>query len=334
MNFLFSFINFIGLLLYGISILGVIRALCTYDTFKKRSEWKNTLLVFILVIIAPICGYMVREYAQGKKRIIYFNEVIDRELSRDNTNHFSLLNIRGAFSKLKDYDKGKVVEFIFNKFYDNNLQGRCNFLNEYKDYDIPYVAKIKTETEAAIEQIYINIENTGDSSQWRTISKRISIKDFLSNAPQNIIEKEFSKWDNDSNAWERVILLDSIYLSKIYLDRYPNGRYECIAKRIILDNEYSKSEGRDRKISSNYCGTTTISIINRSSYEAVFSYDGSFDKGSIKIPGYGQREVRVRNGYYRISISSQKLHTKGIHERITCDGGYIPYDIELKQDYR
>lgn len=33
---------------------------------------------------------------------------------------------------------------------------------------------------------------------------------------------------------------------------------------------------------------------------------------------------------YMVSIYSQKLHSKGIHERITCDGGCIPYDLELK----
>lgn len=333
MNFIFSIINFVGLLLYGVAILGVIRALCTYDTITKKSEWKNTLLVFALVIVTPICGYFIRDYAQGQKRLIHFKDVIEREASNKQNNQFSLFNISGAFSNLDSRDQENVIEMIFNKFYDNRLQSRCSFLNEYRDYEIPYIAKIKEETEKDIETLYNAIENTGNLSQWRTLSNKMSIKDFLSNAPQHIVEKEFHKWKSDNEAWQRVVLLDSIYLSRIYLERFPNGIHECNARRIILDDEYSKSEGRDRKIDSNYCGTTTISIINRSSYEVTFSCDGSFDKRNIKVPGNSQREVIIQNGYYRISISSQKLHTKGIHERITCDGGYIPYDLELKQDY-
>lgn len=333
MNLVYSLINFLGLLLYGGAILGVIRALCTYDTFTEKSEWKNTLLVFIIVIAAPICGYCIRDYAQGQKRLIHFNEVLEREASKNQTNQFSLFNVSGAFSNLDSKDQIQGIEIIFNKFYNNSLQSRCSFLNEYRDYNIPYIAKIKAVTESDLETLYNSIESAGNCNQWQTLSNKVSIKDFLDNAPQHIVKKEFCKWKSDNEAWQRVVLLDSVYLSRIYLEKYPTGIHECNARKIILDDEYSKSEGRDRKINSNYCGTTTISIINRSSYEITFSCNGSFDSKSIKIPGNSQRELTIQNGYYRISISSIKLHTKGIHERITCDGGYIPYDLELKQDY-
>ena len=93
----------------------------------------------------------------------------------------------------------------------------------------------------------------------------------------------------------------SVYLSRFYLERYPNGQHEAAARKIILDNEYSKSEGRYRKISTNYCGSTPVLIINNSSYEATFFYDGSFDKGSIRVPKNSRSNINLQNGYYHLS---------------------------------
>ena len=70
MDFLYSVLNFIGLLLYLVVILGIIRGLCTYELFSKKEEWRNTLLVIVLVVIAPLCGYFIRDFAQSKKNLI------------------------------------------------------------------------------------------------------------------------------------------------------------------------------------------------------------------------------------------------------------------------
>lgn len=331
MNFVFSLINFIGFLMYIVAILGVVKALGTYDTFKMKSEWKNTLLVFILVTIVPMCGYFIRDYAQGKKSLIHFNEIIDRKKGK--IDNFTLMDVSLAFSRLDIKDKERAIQIIFNNFYNNSLVSRCSFLNKYKEYHIPFILKIKTETETELENLYINIERDDDHQQWRMLAKNVPIKDFLLNAPQSIVDREFTKWDKDDNAWQRVILLDSVYLSRFYLERYPNGQHEAAARKIILDNEYSKSEGRYRKISANYCGSTPVLIINNSSYEATFFYDGSFDKGSIRVPKNSRSNINLQNGYYRISINSQSPHTRGINERITCDGSCITYDLYLKRDY-
>lgn len=330
MDFLYSVLNFIGLLLYLVVILGIIRGLCTYELFSKKEEWRNTLLVIVLVVIAPLCGYFIRDFAQSKKNLIRFERIIERESSKSELDRFSLLSISAAFSDLTNKEKEEAVEIIFNKFYDNSLTSRCEFLDEYREFNIPFIINIKNCTESEIAALYKDIENSKDESAWKSLSKKINIQDFLDNAPTNILDSEFNKWKDDDSAWRRVMLLDSIILSHVYLERYPKGIHEESARKFILDEAYSKCEGRDRKITSNFSGTTTIAIYNRSVYKIDFHYDGTFAKGKIDIPKNSYREIKLPNGYYMVSIYSQKLHSKGIHERITCDGGCIPYDLELK----
>ena len=329
---LMNSIELIGFILYGVAILTIIRALCTYDDFKNKSEITNTIIVITTIIISPICGYFIRDYAQGEKRLISFEKVINSELSNDNR-EFSPTNVSSAFYNLRDSDKIKAIELIYKNFYDSSLSSRCDFLNTYRKYTIPFVSKIREQTEKEIENIYTEFEQNDEPLSWQKFHTLVPIEDFLSNAPKSVIDREFCKWNNDESAWQRVLLLDSIYLSKVYLERYPNGHYECSAKKIILDDEYLNSEMRGRRILSNYCGNTIISVINRSSYEIGFHYSGTFAKGTIKISANSRRVISLPNGYYAISIFSQKLHTKGINERITCDGVYISYDLELKQDH-
>lgn len=107
MDFLYSVLNFIGLLLYLVVILGIIRGLCTYELFSKKEEWRNTLLVIVLVVIAPLCGYFIRDFAQSKKNLIRFERIIERESSKSELDRFSLLSISTAFSDLTNKEKGR-----------------------------------------------------------------------------------------------------------------------------------------------------------------------------------------------------------------------------------
>ncbi len=332
MDFLYSCVNFIGLLLYLVAILGIIRGLCTYDLFTKKDEWRNSFLVFTLVILAPTCGYFIRDFAQYQKKLTHFEDVIKRESAKSNLDRFSLLSISDAFSNLSKNEQNKVIDKIFNQFYDNSLSSRCKFLNEYRDFDLSFIHKVKFSTEDELKKLYIDIDKSKDDSNWALLRAKVNIADFLGNAPQCILDEEFNKWNNDDCAWNRVILLDSIVLSRVYLERFPNGNHEYSARKIILDDEYSKSDYRTRKITSNYCGSTTISVTNRSSYPIDLNYHGTFAKGDLKVPGNSRKDVSIPNGYYLVSIHSQKLHCKSITERITCDGRYIPYDLDLKPE--
>ena len=67
MDFLYSVLNFIGLLLYLVVILGIIRGLCTYELFSKKEEWRNTLLVIVLVVIAPLMWLFYKRLCPIKK---------------------------------------------------------------------------------------------------------------------------------------------------------------------------------------------------------------------------------------------------------------------------
>ena len=181
MDFLYSVLNFIGLLLYLVVILGIIRGLCTYELFSKKEEWRNTLLVIVLVVIAPLCGYFIRDFAQSKKNLIRFERIIERESSKSELDRFSLLSISTAFSDLTNKEKEEAVEIIFNKFYDNSLTSRCEFLDEYREFNIPFIINIKNCTESEIAALYKDIENSKDESAWKSLSKKINIQDFLDN---------------------------------------------------------------------------------------------------------------------------------------------------------
>jgi len=137
-------------------------------------------------------------------------------------------------------------------------------LNDYRNFDLPFVHRIKSETELELSDLYYSIDKSNNDIDWRMLSKKVSVLDFLNNAPQSVVDAEFAKWEEDDSAWNRVILLDSISLSPIYLERFPSGNHEYSARKIILDDAYSKCGGHDRKITSNYCGNTTISINNSS----------------------------------------------------------------------
>ena len=333
MTFLFNIVKFIGFTFYIVAILGIIRGLCTYDTFKDKKEWKNTLGVFSAVILAPIIGFLIRDYANSQQKLIHFNDVLEREISKNNGNDFSFQSIAWAFSNLKDSHKEEIIGSLYERFYENNLSSKCSFLNEYGEENLNFVSQIREEVESDLFEIYTAIERQGSNDWWK-ISKIVPIKDFIKHAPKEIIDKEFSRWESDDFAWDRVLSLDSLSLSEVYLERYPNGKYESNAKKIILDDSYRRnSHLYHSKITSNFTGSSTISVSNRSSYPVTFYYSGNFAHGTFEIDGNSRREFHLPNGYYSISINSKKHHSKGIYENITCSGGYFPYDVQLVSDY-
>lgn len=318
---LYNLLCILGSILYIIAFFALI-IIYRCKWFKK----KTVTIAIVIIICAPTIGFIVRDYAQRQKKVVYFKEVIDKELTRKNKK--SLGNIKWAFSYLDKSYKEKYIGFIFSKFCDNSIASKCLFLNEYGKEDLEYISNMKYNVEMELSELYISIEK--NNSEWNKLSKVVPIDQFLSNAPKEIINKEFNKWDTDDNAWHRVISLDSIYLSRKYIEWYPNGKHVISAKRIILNDYFSKSEGKYRKIISNYNGETMILIHNNSLSNITFKYDGTFAKGTVNI--FGSTSIKVPNGYYRISISSSKKHTKGIHENITCDGETITYDLVVRKE--
>lgn len=333
MNFFYSVINLVGFLFYIAAGFAAIRALCTYDYFFNKKEWKSTSFVLSILILSPILGYCIRDFAQHQKELLQFKEIVKQESSKSETNNLSLMRICGSFSDLSEKDKEEQIQIVFEKFYDSSLNGKCAFLNQYNDENLEFVLKIKKEVKRELASIYNIYDKSADINSWSNFQSVVTLKNFLEHAPQETIDKEFSKWDTDDSAWNRVILLDSIYLSNVYLSRFPRGLHEYEARRIILNDDFDPKYDSYR-ITSNFDGTTTIEVINRSSYPAELNYDGTFAKGYVSISGNSRKSISIPNGYYRISITSQKLHTRGIHERVVCNGGYIPYDLELQRDYR
>ena len=334
MLILLGILTILGLLFYIAAGLAAVNVICTYDDFFDKKERKRIILVSLIVIIAPLVAYFIRDYAERERNLIKFNNSFETVLSNNSEDSKKRIEVERKFKEIDKSNKDKFIEQIYFKLYSNDLNSKAEFIDNYEEYNLKFVDIIKKELQDSIQYIYLSKANS-QNPDWSNFSNLVPIKLFLSKAPNNILEREFSHWNTDESAWQRVLLIDSIELSKIYLERFPKGNHVYDAKKIILDDSFKRSNGLDKtKITSNYDGTTTISVNNNSTYEVTVHYSGNFADGSVKVPGNTYRNIQVPNGYYHISISSQKLHTRSINERITCDGGVIPYDLELKQDFR
>jgi len=114
---------------------------------------------FFLVILAPICGWFIRDFAQSKKSQLHFENVLD-ELSAQSTSiKDSKWKVSSAFYHLSNNDKVESISIIFNKLYNDSLQSRCQFLNDYNEYDLSFISHIKETVGKDLSKIYKSIDN-------------------------------------------------------------------------------------------------------------------------------------------------------------------------------
>lgn len=326
MNFFFSILNIIGFVLYIASFLAVFHLLCVYN---QKLGYKYYSLVIIVFLGGAFGGYFLRDYAQSQKDILHFEEMLDKQINQG-AKYF--LDV--TFAKLDDEYKQQKIEYIFNKLYDNTLEGKAAFLDDFSKEDLPFINNLRKEVADEIDKIYISAESQNTDNAWRYFSSKISFKLFEKVANKNNIDKEFSKWSSDEDAWKRVMALDSLYLSHEYLSRFPKGVHVVDAKRIILDHEYQDDTRKNLAKVTNYDGTSTFYISNTSSYKVTFSYHGEFAEGNVTISGNSSKTISVPNGYYRVSIDSEKLHTRSINEVVSCNSDYKTYNLQLVRDFR
>lgn len=326
MDFIYSILNLFGFLLYVASVLALLHLLCVYNMKLGKRYYS---LVVLVMIGGVLCGFFLRDYSQNQKKIIQFEEILAKQMN--NGGEYGYF-IDGPFAELDNSYKEKKIEYIFSNLYSNDLKGKAKFLNDFSKEDLKFINNMRKSLTDEITNLY----NTADSQQtteaWSSFSKKIPFELFEQIAKKETIEKEFSKWKTDESAWERVMTLDSLYLSYEYLSRFPDGVHVVDAKRIILDHEYQDETRNNLPKVTDYDGTSTFYIRNTSSYQVTFSYQGAFAKDNVSVPGNSYRTISVPNGYYLVTVHSQKLHTKGITEVVTCNSNYKSYDLDLVQD--
>lgn len=323
MDFIFSVINFIGFILYLCAVLAFIRFICTVGQ-KNVLKLNFDIIALSILIGSLVSGFFIRDYAQNQKKLIRINEIIDKQ----GNNPFAHYNLESILKDLNSNDKDKYVQVIFTKLYNDSLVSRAKFIDDYSDINTTFIMGIRSQTQEEITQLYKKHEST---NTWNDFVSQLPIKIFFKVASNEIVNKEYSKWKTDEEAWQRVLTLDSVFLSNEYLSRYNHGIHEIDAKRIILNHEHEDKTRIHLPKVTNFTGSSTFNITNSSSYKISFSYHGAFKEGHETIPGHTTKVIVVPNGYYRISLSSEKLHTKGINEVVTCNNSYIPYDLSLVQ---
>lgn len=327
MGFLIGLLNFVGFISYIFAAIAVFGALIGFmsNDSKEVTGIKFGLIAAVAGLVLGTGGYFICYYADSLKRSHNFTESLtngDKE------------KVKWRYGSLSEKDKNEYIGEIFDKFYGHDFNGEYEFLSDYGDEHIAFVQDVKEQFSKKMEQMYNEAESINTKKSWLSFSGKVAGKFFLKFANNNLKEREFAKWDNDDDAWQRVLVMDSLTMSYEYLSRFPHGIYECKARKIILDHSYADySQNKPPfKITQDYCGTTTISVRNSANADLNVHYSGTFATGEFEVPGYGCNSVIVPNGYYRISVSSYQTRARGETTLETLDGGVKNLDYHIVQD--
>lgn len=327
MGFFIGILNFVGFIFYLIAAFAAFGMLIGFmsNDSKEGTGFKLGLIAAVVGLVFGSGGYFIRDYADSLKRNKNFTESLtngDKE------------KLKWRFGGLSDKDKNEYIGEIFDKFYSHDFNGEYEFLSDYGDESIAFVQDVKEQLNNKMEQMYNEAERTNTKESWLSFSSKVAGKFFLKFANDNLKEREFTKWQNEDAAWQRVLVMDSLAMSHEYLSRFPHGIYECNARKIILDHSYSDySQNKPPfKITQNYCGTTTISVRSSANADLNVHYSGTFASGEFKVPGYGYNSVTVPNGYYRIHVSSYQTRARDETTLETLDGGVKNFDYHIVQN--
>ena len=329
MGFLIGLLKLVGYIFYIIAVIEAFRALIGFmsNDSKEGAGIKFGLIAAVAGLVFGSGGYFIYDYADSLKRSKNFTE---------NLTNGDKEKVKWRFGGLSEEDKNEYVGEIFDKFYGHDFNGEYEFLSDYGDENIAFVQDVKEQFCNKMEQMYNEAESINTKESWLSFSGKIAGKFFLKYANDNLKEREFAKWENDDDAWQRVLVMDSLDMSHEYLSKFPHGIYECDARKIILDHSYADYSHNKPpfKITKNYCGTTTISVRSSANANLNIHYSGTFATGNFKVPGYGYNSVTVPNGYYSISVSSYQTRARGETTLETLDGGVKNFNYHIVQDMR
>lgn len=310
-----------------ISTIGTILFIAAVILWLLHEVFDNSIILwgaFFLCILGGITCKIVSKNVRGPELYEkHFNEG-DKE--------YVIVHLRAS----KEKEQTKIVKDVFKKFYKDDFDGLYSFISDAGMIEIPFIQDKKGKLNKMILQLYNNADSINTKDSWLAFSNTIGGDFFLKYASDTIKKREFSKWDSDENAWQRVLVMDSVVMSREYLSRFQEGLHEDNARKIILDKEYEtlyKKESRP-KIVGNYSGKTVISVHNSNTTLIRVSYSGTFAEGHFEVPANGSRSVTVYNGYYRIRASSQDARDREFSSYETFNGGTKNYDLKLVNSHR
>ena len=342
MEFFIGLIKFFVIAFNAIAcILGFVTVVYTIVLLSepKKEGFKDgvyfgCVCLFICVLFG-LGGYFCREYSMTLvQRKEYANSLNIMKSYLETGTEDNRDQIRLCFYHLSKDDWNEYIDDIYDKFYDHDIKGEYEFICDYGG--MSYLEFVRDITESLVkkmEQMYVEAECSSEPEVWKTFSDLFSSEFFNKYASKKLKEKEFSKWDSDDSAWQRVLQMYHVDFSSEYLSRYPNGIHVENAKKFILDHDYESREKKPPyKIINNYNGHTTLYIHNSTRESIIVSYSGTFASDKFYVDAQGFKYVSVPNGYY--TISAQSAHTLSVissYSLETLDGGEKSFDIYITQ---
>lgn len=327
MGILIVILKIITILLYLLAGLGIFVLLIGVGSTDEDGGSKTGIIVFFASVFFGICAYLLGSFS---------DELNDKRKFSQSFENGDKKDVIWKFSKLSDSEKDKFLESIFDKFYNKSFEKEYEFLNDFEneESELHFLDEIKADFNVKMKELYTKAENDNSDNSWLQFSKKIPGNFFLKFADSELRQKEFDKWKSDDDAWMRVLVMDSLDMSHKYLELFPDGHHRNDAKRIILNHDFNTSfyNKRVSRITSNYDGTTTVSIHNSSSNVMTFNYSGIMDKGSVDVPANSTTTINVPNGYYHINVHSRGNYSSSDYSYETFDGyKYLSYHLVHKQ---
>lgn len=319
MGIIIFLLNLLGIVCY---IIAGISAIIFYFTLSEERSFKISCITLGIGVSFGIGGVLIREYSDSLEIQKNFSEVLVNG-NRD--------GVRAKFSQLSYSEQKDYVNEIFEKFYNDTFQEKLDFVLDYQGVYLDFIEQKKSEIENEITILYNHAENDNSVDSWRDFSRIVPGNIFLDLASEELKKREFSKWINDEESWNRVVALNTIAMYREYLSRFPYGKYENNARKIIIDSDYNSRKEKPCKI-TNYSGNTTLQVYNKSSQSIFFSYTGTFAEGKENISGHNSICIIVPNGYYSIHVYSQSFRTRGDYSTETFDGGTKILEYYIRQE--
>lgn len=324
MGFIILLLKFIGLLCYVIAgIAGVVFMI----NLNENGNFKLGVVSFVIGASFIGGGILANDYSKSLKVKRNFMVAINNGIRH---------KVRVEFMQLPYSNQEKYIDDVFEKCYDKSFQSLLEFVKDYETEYLDYVEVKKVDLENKIAVLYDQAERTDTPSAWRNFIQEVSGETFLNYANTESKNKEFAKWIDEQQAWNRVLMLNSIILYREFLSRFPSGEYEEDVRKIILDNHYDSYTQKKPpfKIYSDFSGTTILNIENKSNTPITFSYNGTFEKGKKTISGYGYACLFLPNGYYSFSATAQQSRVRNDYSLETLNGRTKTLQYYITQDYR
>jgi hypothetical protein len=211
----------------------------------------------------------------------------------------------------------------------NTIEGWDNFMalmKELSEYE---------------EELYQKTMEELDTSITCTLEMTI-IDEYAQKGKEQKTECIFTTQDEE-NVWTYVMSEKTIPYCKKYIEYFPQGKHKKECDKLLVDleieeifssGEYGELPPMEKaNIQANALnnGYSIIEIYNRTPYNLTLLYGGEVESKRFLFPPEKKRDIRLRNGYYRIAASVDKFNVRDYAGEETLDGSV--YNVTYYIDY-